>query len=142
MGTLGTQMRGYNRCMTQKASILWISAAGVIGIIFGVFYGIFGLDGLPVYQKLVPSEVYTSWANGLYGSTFIGFSTLLFFVGRRAFQVNDKELMRALLYGINAWLIVEALFSLYFGVYFNIAVDIALSAFLSYPFVRGIKSSI
>lgn len=126
--------------MNQKASILWISAVGVVAVLFGIFYGLFGLDGLPVYQKFVPDDVYNEWSHGLYGSTFIGFGVLLFFVGRHAFQKNDKALMKALLYGINAWLIVEALFSLYYGVYFNIGVDLVLAAFLSYPFLKSINS--
>ena len=126
--------------MNKKISILWFSVVGVIAVLFGIFYGLFGLDGLPVYKKFVPIEAYIGWSHGLYGSTFIGFGVLLFFVGRHAFQKNDKSLMKALLYGINAWLIIEALFSLYYGVYFNIGVDIVLMAFLSMPLVKGIKS--
>ena len=110
-------------------------------MLFGVFYAFFGLDGLPAYQKLVPDEVYTDWSNGLYGSIFIGFGALLFFVGRHAFQKNDKALMKALLYGLNSWLIVEAFFSLYYGIYFNVGVDIVLMAFLSFPLLRGIRTS-
>ncbi len=126
--------------MNQKTSVIWFSTAGVIAILFGIFYGLFGLDGLPPYQKLVPADVYSDWANGLYGSTFIGFGVLLFFVGRHAFQKNDKALMKVLLYGINAWLVVEALFSLLYGVYFNVGVDIVLMAVLSYPLVKGVRS--
>lgn len=128
--------------MNQKTSILWMSAVGIIGFAFGVFYSIFGLEGLPVYDIFISADVFPAWSNGLYGSVFIGFSVLLFFVGRRAFQMNDKGLMKALLYGINSWLIVEALFSLCYGVYFNVAVDVVLSAFLSYPLVRGIRKSV
>lgn len=126
--------------MNQKASILWMSAVGIIGIMFGVFYGLFGLGSLPVYALLVQADVLTGWSNGLYGSVFIGFSILLFFVGRRAFQANDKALMKILLYGINAWLIVEALFSLYYGIYFNIAVDVVLSAVLSFPLIYSLRN--
>ncbi len=89
----------------------------------------------------VPSDVYDNWANGLYGSMFIGFGVLVFFVGRLAFQKNDKALMKALLYGVNAWLVVEALFSLYYGIYFNIGVDILLIALLSFPLIKGIKAN-
>ncbi len=118
----------------------WISLAGIIGILFGVFYAFFGLSGLPPYQKLIPDAVYTPWSNGLYGSVFIGFSVLLFFVGRHAFQTTNVALMKALLYGIASWLVVEALFSLYYGVYFNILVDIVLMIFLGLPLVMGIRS--
>lgn len=127
--------------MYKRNSILFFSVVGVIAILFGIFYGLFGLEGLPPYQKFVPSDVYSEWANGLYGAMFIGFGLLVFFVGRYAFQKNDKYLMKSLLYGINGWLIVEALYSLYYGVYFNIGVDIVLMMFLSYPLIKGIKNS-
>lgn len=126
--------------MNKNLASKWISAVGVIAVAFGIFYGLFGLDGLPVYQKFVPRDVYTDWANGLYGSVFIGFGVLVFFVGRYAFKTNDKTLMKALLYGINSWLVVEALFSIVYGVYINVGVDIALIAFLSYPLLQGIRA--
>ncbi len=124
----------------QKVFEKWISMAGIIGIIFGIFYAFFGLAGFPAYKALIPKEVIIPWGNGLYGSTFIGFSVLLLFVGRHAFRKNDKELMKALLYGTYSWLIVEAMFSLYYGVYFNIGVDILLGIILGYPFFKGIQS--
>ena len=125
--------------MNQKNSIMWFTIAGIIGILFGIFYAFFGLVGFPAYRKLIPEEVIIPWSNGLYGSTFIGFSVLLFFVGRHAFQKDDKMLMKSLLYGIYAWLIVEALFSLYYRVYFNIGVDILIAIFLGFPLIRGIQ---
>lgn len=126
--------------MKKRISIIWISLVGIIGVLFGSFYAFFGLDALPVYHRFVPEEVYTKWSNGLYGSTFIGFSVLLFFVGRYAFQKEDKTLMKALLYGIMSWLIVEASFSLYYHIYINVAVDIMLAIFLGVPLLIGIKS--
>jgi len=127
--------------MNQHNSIIWFTSAGIIGILFGIFYAFFGLVGFPAYHMLIPKEVIMSWSNGLYGSTFIGFSVLLLLVGRYAFQKNDKDLMKALLSGIYAWLIVEALFSLYYGVFFNVGVDIILMIFLGFPLIRGIQSS-
>lgn len=123
--------------MKSKNLVIWICLVGIIGVFFGIFYALFGLNGLPVYQKLVPTEVYTPWSNGLYGAVFIGFSVLLFFVGRHAFTIKDKFLMKALLYGIASWLIVEAFFSFYYGVYFNIGVDILLMVVLGFPLVMG-----
>ncbi len=124
-----------------KNLIKWISAVGIIGIIFGIFYAFFGLRSLPVYQKFVPDNVYTAWSNGLYGAVFIGFSVLLLFVGRYAFQTKNTTLMKALLYGLASWLVVEALFSFYYGVYINVGVDIVLMIFIGLPLVMGIRSS-
>lgn len=125
--------------MNQKNFILWFSIVGIIGVLFGIFYAFFGLEGFPPYDALIPKDVITPWSNGLYGSTFIGFSVLLFFVGRHAFQKNDKGLMKALLYGIFAWLIVEALFSLYYEVFFNVGVDILLMVLFGFPLLKGIR---
>ena len=118
-----------------------MSVVGVVGMLFGIFYAFFGLESLPVYQKFVPDAAYTAWSNGLYGSTFIGFSVLLFFVGRYAFQKSDTALMKALLYGIMSWLIVEALFSFYYGIYINVGVDIVLAIVLGFPLVRGVRDA-
>ena len=126
--------------MKSKNLTVWVSIAGIIGVLFGLFYAFFGLNGLLVYQKFVPSTVYIPWSNGLYGAVFIGFSVLLFFVGRHALQTKDKTLIKALLYGILAWLIVEAFFSLYYGVYFNVLVDILLAVVLGLPFIMGFRS--
>lgn len=126
--------------MKSQNLIMWISLAGIIGVLFGLFYAFFGLNGLPVYQKLVPDAVYTPWSNGLYGAVFIGFSVLLFFVGRHAFKMKDKALMKILLYGLASWLIVEAFFSFLYGIYFNIGVDILLMVVLGSPLVIGMKS--
>lgn len=125
--------------MSEKSSVTWISTVGVIGILFGIFYAFFGLVGFPAYGALIPQNVITPWSNGLYGSTFIGFSVLLLFGGRHAFKKNDTELMKTLLYGIYAWLIVEAAFSVYYGVYFNVGVDILLAVVLGYPLIKGIQ---
>lgn len=127
--------------MSKRKSVIFYSIVGAIAVLFGIFYAFFGLDGLPIYQKFVPDKVYTDWSNGLYGSVFIGFGVLLFFIGRYAFQKSDRSLMKMLLYGINSWLIVEALFSLYYGIYFNVGVDIVLMAFLSFPLLQGIRNT-
>jgi hypothetical protein len=38
-------------------------------------------------------------------------------------------LLKALLYGLGIWLLMEALFSAYLGVWFNVGLDIAVFAF-------------
>ena len=125
--------------MKQKHFVLWVTAAGIIGILFGLFYSIFGLHGLPVYQRFVPEASFESWSRGLYGSVFIGFSVLLLLLGRRAIQQHDKELGKIVFYGVATWLAYEALMSLIYRVYINVLVDIALIAFLGYPLLRGTR---
>lgn len=125
--------------MKQEHFTWWITIAGLVGIAFGIFYSIFGLEGLPVYQKFVPAESFEGWSRGLYGATFIGFSVLLLLLGRRAIQKKNKELGRILLYGITAWIAYEALVSVIYGVYINVLVDIALVAFLGYPLLKGVR---
>ena len=125
--------------MKQKHFIWWVTFVGVVGIGFGLFYSIFGLEGLPAYQKLVPTESFEGWSRGLYGSVFIGFSVLLLLLGRRAVQRKDKELGKILFYGVAAWITYEALMSLVYGVYINVLVDMVLMAFLGYPLLRGTR---
>ena len=129
----------YHIYMKQQHFVRWITIAGIIGIAFGVFYSVFGLEGLPVYQKFVPAASFEGWSRGLYGSVFIGFSVLLLLLGRRAIQQKDKELGKILFYGVSAWILYEALMSLIYGVYINVLVDIALLAFLGYPLLKGIR---
>ena len=125
--------------MKQKLFTIWITAAGLIGIAFGIFYTIFGLKGLPIYRRIVPAASYDGWSRGLYGAVFVGFSVLLLLLGRRVIKRKDKELGRILFYGIAAWLIYEAVISLIYGIYLNVVVDIILVAFLSYPLLKGFR---
>src|SRR5689334_23373494 len=126
--------------MDKRGLIVWINCVGIIGVLFGIFYAFFGLESLPVYKIFVPTGVYKAWSSGLYGSTFIGFSVLLLLVGRHAFTTNDKVLMRALLYGVMSWLIVEGFFSFYYGIYINVAVDVALTLFLGWPIMIAMRA--
>jgi hypothetical protein len=127
--------------MSNRNAIIWITAVGTIGVGFGLFYGLFGLESLPIYQKIVQPNALNPWKDGLYGATFIGFSVLLLFVGRHAFTQGDKSLMKILLYGIGAWLLVEAIFSLYYGVYLNVAVDVVLMTCLGWPLIKGVRAN-
>jgi len=120
--------------MDQKAYINWFSILGIIGTIFGVVYAFFGLGILPVHR-----EVLIPWSNGVYGATLLGFSVTILFAGRHAFRKNDVVLMKSLLFGIFAWLISEALFSLYYRVYFNFGVDIGLMLLFGFPLITMIK---
>ena len=127
--------------MNTKNAVTWMTAVGIIGILFGIFYAFNGLSGFPAYNALIPKEVITPWSNGLYGSIFMGFSVLLLFIGKYALKKNDPQLMKILLYGIFTWLTVEALFSVYYSVYFNVGVDLLLAIALGYPLFKGIQSS-
>lgn len=120
--------------MDAKQFRRWFSIVSVIGMLWGVLFAFFGLAILPV-----PPGVVVPWGNGVYGATLIGLSATLFFVGRHAFRKQDAELMKALLYGISTWLIIEALFSLYYHVWFNVGVDVGILALLGFPLVRSMR---
>lgn len=120
--------------MNQKNYVVWFSILGIIGTLFGIVYAFAGLGILPVQR-----EVLIPWGNGVYGSTLIGFSVTIFFAGRHAFRNNDVGLMTALLFGTFAWLITEALFSIYYRVYFNIGVDVILMLFFGFPLIKMIR---
>ena len=120
--------------MKPKRSILWFSTVSIILVLFGLLYSLFGLDILPVQRNVL-----LQWESALYGAIMMGWGTTLFFAGRLAFQRNDAELMKALLFGISIWLVFEALFSAYLGVWFNVGVDIGVLALFSIPLIKGIQ---
>ena len=120
--------------MKPKQMTVWFSIVSIILILFGVLFAVFGLGILPVQ-----SDVLLPWESTLYGAIMMGWGTTLFFVGRLAFQRNDAELMKALLYGLIVWLIVEALFSTYLGVWFNVGVDIGVLALFSIPLLSDMR---
>ena len=107
---------------------IWFSTLSIILVLFGILYAFWGLRILPVHR-----DVLLQWESALYGAIMMGWGTTLFFIGRIAFQRNDSELMKSLLYGLTVWLVVEALFSAYLGVWFNVAVDIGVLALFSIP---------
>ena len=121
--------------MNQKAYIIWFTILGIIGTLFGIVYAFFGLGILPVSR-----DVLVPWGNGVYGATLIGFMITMLFAGRHAFRTNDPVLMKALLFGISAWFITEASFSLYYRVYFNFGVDVVMMLFFGFPLIRTIRS--
>jgi len=48
--------------------------------------------------------------------------------------------MKAVFYGITSWLVIEALFSVYYGVLLNVFVDVVLELFLCYPIIQVIRT--
>jgi hypothetical protein len=120
--------------MKPKRMVVWFSTVSIILILFGILYAFGGLGILPVQR-----DVLLQWESALYGAIMMGWGTTLFFVGRLAFQRNDPELVKTLLYGLTVWLLVEAFFSAYLGVWFNVGVDIGVLALFSIPLISSIQ---
>jgi hypothetical protein len=120
--------------MKPKRIVVWFSTLSIILILFGILYAFWGLGILPV-----DGDVLLQRESALYGAIMMGWGTTLFFVGRLAFQRNDPDLMKALLYGLTIWLVVEAIFSAYLGVWFNVAVDIGVLVLFSVPLITSIR---
>ena len=120
--------------MKPERMLQWFSVVSIILVLFGILYAFLGLGILPVDR-----DVLLQWESALYGAIMIGWGITLFFVGRLAFQRNDPDLMKTLLYGLTAWLVVEALFSAYLGVWFNVGVDIGVLVLFSIPLILSIQ---
>ncbi len=118
--------------MSLKQLIIWFSCVSAVLVIVGVVFAFFGLQILPVERTtLLP------WQSAIYGAIMMGWGTTLWCVGRIAFRRSDPGLMRALIYGLTVWLVVEAAFSIYFRVWFNVGVDVAVLALFSVPLIKG-----
>ena len=115
---------------------IWFSTISVILVLWGIVFAFFGLDILPVINK----DILLPWESALYGAIMMGWGVTLLMVGRIAFRRNDVELMKAMLYGIVLWLIVEGLFSAYLGVWFNVGVDIGVLILFSYPIIKVLRN--
>jgi hypothetical protein len=124
----------YRVTMNSKLLMTWFSVVSVILVLAGAFFAFFGLGVLPVNQ-----DVLLQWESAIYGAIMIGWGATLLYAGRLAFRRNDTELMKILLAGLAAWLIAEALFSLYLGVFFNVGVDIGVLALFSFPLIKAIR---
>jgi len=120
--------------MNIKLLMVWFSVVSAILVLAGVVFAFFGLDILPVSNKVL-----LQWESAIYGAIMIGWGTTLFLAGRLAFRRNDAELMKILLFGLIVWLVVEAIFSFYLGVFFNVGVDLAVLALFSFPLMKAIR---
>jgi hypothetical protein len=120
--------------MNSKLLMTWFSVVSVLLVVVGAFFAFFGLGVLPVNK-----DVLLQWESAIYGAIMIGWGATLLLAGRLAFRRNDTQLMKILLVGLAAWLIVEALFSLYLGVFFNVGVDIGVLALFSFPLIKAIR---
>ena len=120
--------------MNPKQLLIWFSVVSTILVLAGIVFAFFGLAILPVSRAtLLP------WESAIYGAIMMGWGTTLLSVGRLAFRRNDPDLMKALLYGLIVWLVVEAAFSVYFRVWFNVGVDTAVLTLFSVPLLKGIE---
>ena len=114
----------------------WFSIISTILILWGIVFAFFGLDILPIKNM----DILLPWESALYSAIMMGWGVTLLMIGRIAFSRNDMELMKAMLYGIVLWLIVEGLFSAYLGVWFNVGVDIAVLVLFSFPIIKALRS--
>lgn len=122
--------------MNTKQMTIWFSTISTILVLWGIVFAFFGLDVLPVINK----DILLPWESALYGAIMMGWGVTLLMVGRIAFSRNDADLLKALLYGIVLWLVVEGLFSAYLGVWFNMGVDIAVLFLFSFPIIKVLRS--
>ena len=120
------------KMLYQKLSLVF-RIVSVIGMAWGVVFGFFGLGVVPPFN----TEVLVLWGNGVYGATLIGFSATLFLAGWHAFRKRDAELMAVLLQGVLVWLLIEALFSIYYQVWLNVAVDLGIAVLFSYILLKA-----
>ena len=122
--------------MNIELLMIWFSVVSAILVLAGVVFAFFGLDILPVSNKVL-----LQWESAIYGAIMIGWGTTLFLAGRLAFRRNDAELMKILLSGLIVWLVVKAIFSFYLGVFFNVGVDLAVLALFSFPLMKAIREA-
>ena len=120
--------------MNKKHLAIWFRVVSIILVLFGLTYTFFGLKILPVN-----ADVLLDWESALYGAIMTGWGVTLLLIGRIAFQRNDAELLKALLYGLIIWLILEALFSAYLHVWFNVVVDIGVAFLFGFPLIKTIR---
>jgi hypothetical protein len=121
--------------MSSKRLVSLFSTLAVILVLWGVVFAFFGLGILPVDRRVL-----LSWESAIYGAIMIGWGTTLLLVGRIALRRNDAELAKSLLLGIAVWLLIEAAFSVRFGVWFNVAVDFGVLGLFSVPLVATLRA--
>jgi len=119
--------------MNERTPAMWFRVVTAILILFGLFFVFFGLRVFSDAVPLIPHEALLPWTSALYGTIMVGWGVTLFFVGHIAFRRKDRELKKALLAGLAAWLALEAAASVWLGVWFNVGVDIAVFVLFAIP---------
>jgi len=122
--------------MNGRTFAIWFRIVTAILSLFGLFFVFFGLRIFSDAVSLIPHEVLLPWTSALYGTIMVGWGVTLFLVGRIAFRRKDRELKTALLAGLAAWLALEAVASVWFGVWFNVGVDIVVFMLFAIPLFR------
>ena len=118
--------------MTAKGWAAWLSSVSIILVLWGAVFAFFGLGVLPVDRNVL-----LPWESAIYGAIMMGWGLTLLLVGRVALRRHDAELARSLLAGIAVWLLIEAAFSVHFGVWFNVGVDAAVLTLFSVPLIAN-----
>jgi hypothetical protein len=141
--------------VSTRRLIQWFSAVSTILILWGVAFALFGLGPLLGRACVqvghvqshagflgcpIDRNVLLPWESALYGAIMVGWGTTLLFVGRIALRRRDRELMKPLLAGIVVWLLVEATFSVHYGVWFNAGVDVVVLLLFSVPLIASLRT--
>jgi len=121
--------------MSSKLLMTWFSVVSALLVLAGVFFAFFGLGVLRVSKDVLPQ-----FEGAIYGALMIAWGATLLLAGRLALRRRDGELLKILLMGLAAWLIVDTLFSLYFGVFLNVVVNAAMLALFSFPLIQAIRA--
>ena len=122
--------------MNRRWSV-WFRIVTAILILFGLFFMVFGLRTFSEVVPIIPHKTLVPWESALYGTIMVGWGVTLYLVGRVAFRREDRELKRALIAGLAAWLALEAAASAWLGVWFNVGVDVAVFILFAVPLFRA-----
>ena len=120
--------------MSTKLLMTWFSVVSALLVLAGVYFAFFGLGVLRVSEDVLPQ-----FASAIYGALMIGWGATLLLAGRLAIRRNDAELLTILLVGLAAWLIVDSLFSLYYGAFSNVRVNVAMLVLFSFPLIKALR---
>jgi hypothetical protein len=120
--------------MNSKLLVTWFTVVSALLVLAGVFFAFFGFGVLHVSKDVLPH-----FASAIYGALMIGWGTALLMVGRLAIRRNDAELLTSLLVGLVVWLLVDSLFSLYYGAFSNVGVNAAMLTLFSFPLIKAIR---
>lgn len=120
--------------MSSKLLMTWFTVVSALLVLAGVFFAFFGFGVLNVGKDVLPQ-----FASAIYGALMVGWGTTLLIAGRLAIRRDDVELLTCLLVGLSVWLIVDSLFSMYYGAFANVAVNAAMLTLFGFPLIKAIR---